>query len=77
MKRREFIALIGGAAAWPVRARAQQAERVRRIGILWRGDVNEGVVQTLRGVLLGGLAKLGWIEGRNVRFDLRYSADDP
>jgi ABC-type uncharacterized transport system substrate-binding protein len=75
--RREFIMLLGSAAAaWPLDVRAQQAERVRRIGVLWRGDVTEGFVQVLQGALLEGLAKLGWIEGRNVRFDLRYSADD-
>jgi putative ABC transport system substrate-binding protein len=50
---------------------------VRRIGILWRGDATEGVVEAQRGALLEGLAKLGWIEGRNVHIDLRYSADDP
>jgi putative tryptophan/tyrosine transport system substrate-binding protein len=78
MKRREFISLIGGAAAaWPLDVRAQPDERVRRIGILWRGDVAEGVVQALEGALREELAKRGWIEGRNVRFDLRYSADDP
>jgi putative tryptophan/tyrosine transport system substrate-binding protein len=77
MKRRKFIALIGGAAAWPVNVRAQQAERMRRIGVLWRGDVNEDVVRTLQGALMERLAKLSWIAGRNVRFDLRYAADDP
>src|SRR5262245_38005117 len=76
MQRRSFLTLLGGAAAWPVYVRAQQAERVRRIGVLWRGDVTEGFVQVLQGALLEGLAKLGWIEGRNVRFDLRYCADD-
>jgi putative ABC transport system substrate-binding protein len=74
MLRRTFITLIGGAAAgWPLEVRAQRDERVRRIGILWRGEATEGVVQTLR----EELAKLGWIEDRNVRFDLRYSPDDP
>ncbi len=78
MRRRGFIALIGGAAAaWPLEVRAQQAERVRRIGVLWRGDVTEGVVQAQQGALREELAKLGWIEGRNVRFYLRYSADNP
>src|SRR6267154_2138631 len=78
MERREFITLIGGAAAaWPLDVRAQLDERVRRIGILWRGDVTEGVVQAQQGALRDELAKLGWIEGRNVRFDVRYSADDP
>jgi putative tryptophan/tyrosine transport system substrate-binding protein len=78
MERREFITLIGGAAAgWPLDVRAQLDERVRRIGILWRGDVTEGLVQAQQGALRVELAKLGWIEGRNVRFDIRYSADDP
>jgi putative tryptophan/tyrosine transport system substrate-binding protein len=70
MKRREFIAGLGGAVAWPLAARAQQAERVRRIGILSRGDTTDRILQG------DWLAKLGWIEGRNVRFD-RFSADDP
>jgi putative tryptophan/tyrosine transport system substrate-binding protein len=70
MKRREFIAGLGGLATWPLAARAQQAERVRRIGILSRGDTTDRILQG------DWLAKLGWIEGRNVRFD-RFSADDP
>jgi putative tryptophan/tyrosine transport system substrate-binding protein len=78
MKRRDVIALLGGAAAaWPLTARAQQGGRVRRIGILARGDETERIVQAQQLALREGLAKLGWIEGRNVRFDLRYSADDP
>jgi putative ABC transport system substrate-binding protein len=83
MRRRELITLIGGtliggaAAAWPRDVRAQRDERVRRIGILWRGDAAEGVVQAQQGTLRQELAKLGWIEDRNTRFDLRYSADDP
>jgi ABC-type uncharacterized transport system substrate-binding protein len=77
VQRRELITLLGGAAAvWPLAAGAQQPERMRRIGVLWRGDITEGFVQVLQGDLLERLAKLGWIEGRNVRFDLRYSADD-
>jgi len=78
MRRREFITLMGGAAAaYPLGLRAQQTEQVARIGILWRGDVTEGYVQALQGVLLKELAKLGWSEGRNVRFEIRYCADDP
>jgi putative tryptophan/tyrosine transport system substrate-binding protein len=77
VERREFITLIGSAAvAWPLDVRAQMGEPVRRIGILWRGDVTEGVVQAQQGALRREIANLGWIEGRNVRFDLRYSADD-
>ena len=78
MRRREFIMLLGcAAAAWPLDVLAQQAEPVRRIGILWRGDATEGFVQVLQRALLDGLAKMGWIEGRNVRFELRYSGDAP
>jgi putative tryptophan/tyrosine transport system substrate-binding protein len=77
VKRRTFIAGLGSAAAWPVVALGQQGERVRRIAILWRGNVTEGVVQAQQGALREELAKLGWSEGRNVQFDVRYSADDP
>jgi putative tryptophan/tyrosine transport system substrate-binding protein len=77
VRRREFITALGAAAACPLDVRAQPAEPVRRIGILWRGDVSEGFVQALQRALLDGLAKLGWIEGRNVRFELRYSGDAP
>jgi putative tryptophan/tyrosine transport system substrate-binding protein len=77
MQRRGFITLLGGAAAWPIAAKAQQGERVRRIGILERGVATDRSVQVRQGAMREGLAKLGWIEGRNVRFDLRYSADDP
>ncbi len=78
MQRREFITLISSAAGiWPIHALAQPGERVRRIGILWRGDVTEGVVQAQQGAFQAEIANLGWIEGRNVGFDVRYSADDP
>jgi putative ABC transport system substrate-binding protein len=82
MKRREFVADVCGAAAavcvsWPLAARAQQDARVRRIGILTRSDETDRLVQAEQGALREGLAKLGWVEGRNVQFDLRYSADDP
>jgi putative ABC transport system substrate-binding protein len=78
IRRREFITLLGGAAAaWPLAAGAQQDGRVRRIGILSRGPEIERVTQAQRRAMEEGLAKLGWIEGRNVRFDLRFSDDDP
>jgi putative tryptophan/tyrosine transport system substrate-binding protein len=78
MRRREFITILGGAAAaWPLTARAQQGGRVRRIGILSRGPETERVTQAQRRAMQEALAKLGWIEGRNVRFDLRFSDDDP
>jgi putative ABC transport system substrate-binding protein len=82
MRRREFIALLGGAAAapsmqWPVAAHAQQDGPVRRIGILWRGEVTDGLVYGQQDALRQALAKLGWIEDRNVRIDLRYTGYDP
>src|SRR5262249_8672897 len=75
MRRREFITLLGGAAAgWPLAARAQQAERVRRIGWLTgRSGSEEG---PSRAALKEAPAKLGWIEGRTRRIDLRFAADD-
>src|SRR5437870_5792089 len=77
MRRREFVTLIGGAAAaWPLEVRAQLDEQVRRIGIVWRGDATEGVVRAQQGALREQLAKLGWMEGRNVQLELRYSGDD-
>jgi len=70
MKRRGFITLLGGAAvAWPLAARAQQGERMRRIGVLMGvADDAEGQVRVK--ALQQGLQELGWIEGRNVRIDI-------
>jgi putative ABC transport system substrate-binding protein len=77
MRRREFLGVLGGAAGWPLGARAQQDGRVRRIGILARGTETETdqVTHAQLGALREGLAKLGWIEARNVRFDLRLFDD--
>src|SRR5262249_344160 len=81
MRRREFITLLGGAAAaWPLAARAQQGARVRRIGVLV-GPAAEGAVGEGRraGVLRGlgeGLGQLDWMVGRNVRMDVRWAAAD-
>ena len=78
--RREFITLLGGAAAaWPVAARAQQAERMRRIGVLMNTAADDTVFQTRLGAFLQGLALLGWSIGRNVQIEIRWSggkADD-
>jgi len=75
VKRREFITLLGGVAAWPLAARAQQGERVRRIGILMpypKGDPEMGIrVRAFR----EELGKLGWTDGANVQFDERWTAD--
>jgi putative tryptophan/tyrosine transport system substrate-binding protein len=77
MQRREFITLLGGAAAaWPVAARAQQGERMRRIGVLMN-LVADDPESTLRVVaFVQGLQELGWTEGRNVRIDARWGAGD-
>ena len=77
MRRRELIALIASAAIWPAGLSAQPGGRVRHVAILWRGNLNEGVVQAQQGALLRALASLGWTEGHNVRFHIRYSTDDP
>src|SRR5262245_54654751 len=74
MKRREFITLIGGAAvAWPLAVRAQQGERVRRIGILLAAAPDDVEFQAWVGAFLQALALLGWTIGRNVRIDTRWA----
>jgi putative ABC transport system substrate-binding protein len=72
MRRREFIAGLG-AAAWPVVARAQQGDRVRRIGVFMPQDENDPSSKTFASAFTQALADLGWTEGRNVRLELRWS----
>src|SRR5262245_52965380 len=77
MRRRDFMKIIGGAAAgWPAAARAQQDGRVRRIGVLGGGAQDDRDEQSNLGVLREHLAKVGWVEGRNLRIDLRWGAGD-
>src|ERR1700732_3864734 len=79
MRRREFITLIGGAAAWPLAARAQQGERMRRIGILQAAAADGAEFQARSGAFLQALAISGWPIGRNLRIDTRWAggkADD-
>src|SRR5262249_17247282 len=77
MHRRSFLTLLGAsAAAWPMMARAQQDGRVRRVGVLIGGAENDREMQAGKAALLGALAKLGWIEGRNLRIDIRVGAGD-
>jgi putative tryptophan/tyrosine transport system substrate-binding protein len=76
MKRREFIAGLGGAAAWPLAARAQQGDRVRRIGVLIPGNENDTLMKTFVSALTRALADLGWAEGRNVLMDIRWGRGD-
>lgn len=74
MKRREFIGLVGGVAAWPLTAHAQQPERARQIGILMGYAEGDREGQAFVAAFREGLQKLGWIEGRNVRIDARWGA---
>jgi putative tryptophan/tyrosine transport system substrate-binding protein len=76
VRRREFITLLGGAAAWPLAARAQQAEGVRRIGLLMAFAESDPEGQTFAAAFREGLQKLGWTEGRNIRIDARWAAGD-
>jgi putative ABC transport system substrate-binding protein len=76
MNRRDFIALLGGAAAWPLAGRAQQGDRVRRVGMRGPGDENDPVRKTYVSAFTQGLADLGWTDGRNVRMDVRWGGDD-
>jgi len=74
--RRDFITLLGGAAAWPLAARAQQGERVRRIGVLVPFDENDPEGKRRVSAFIQALAELGWTNGRNVRMDLRWGGGD-
>jgi putative tryptophan/tyrosine transport system substrate-binding protein len=77
MKRREFITLLGGAAAtWPLAARAQQPERMRRIGLLSVFAESDPEGQALIRELMQGLQELGWVNGRNARIDFRFGGAD-
>ena len=75
LRRREFITLLGGAAAWPLVARAQQAEGMRRLAIIMlTADDADGQARIT--ALREGLENLGWTEGRNLRVDTRWAAGD-
>jgi putative ABC transport system substrate-binding protein len=78
VQRREFIMLLGGAAvAWPIAARAQQPERVRRIGIIVATTADDAEFQAWVGAFLQALALLGWAIGRNMRIDTRWASANP
>ena len=76
IRRRAFITLLGGAAAWPFAAHAQQGDRLRRIGVLHGGDENDPELKRRYSAFAQALAGLGWNDGRNVRVDLRWAAGD-
>jgi putative ABC transport system substrate-binding protein len=77
MRRREFIALVGGAVAWPIAASAQQGARMHRIGVLMGYPEGDRQAQANVTALRQGLKNIGWIEGRNVQIDYRWAGADP
>jgi len=76
VRRRKFIALAGGAVAWSTAARAQQQERVRRIGVLMTGAADDPVYQARLAAFQQSLQKLGWTDGRNVEINTRWTEGD-
>ena len=76
MKRREFVTLLSGAVAWPLAARAQQPEQVRRVGVLMNVAADDPEAQARNVAFLQSLQELGWTEGRNLRIDHRWAAGD-
>jgi putative ABC transport system substrate-binding protein len=76
MRRREFISLLAGTAAWPLAARAQQADRVRRVGVLMSTAADDAQGQAWSAAFAQGLQQLGWEVGGNVRIDYRWGAGD-
>src|SRR6516162_4655507 len=76
MRRRDFILGLASAAAWPLAARAQPAERMRRIGVLMSGDGNDPLAKARISVFTQALADLGWTDGRNVRMDFLWGRGD-
>jgi putative ABC transport system substrate-binding protein len=76
MNRRELITLLGSAAAWPLSARAQQGERMRRVGVLMSYAATQAEGQAAINAFIQGLRQLGWNEGQNLRLDIRWNAGD-
>jgi putative tryptophan/tyrosine transport system substrate-binding protein len=74
LRRREFIAGLGGAAAWPFAARAQQGDCIRRVGVLMHAAATETEYQSFLAAFIQGLRQLGWIEGQNLRVEVRWNA---
>jgi putative tryptophan/tyrosine transport system substrate-binding protein len=77
MRRREFIAVLSGASAWPLAGGAQQPERMPRIGVLMLSSENDPFSQKTRTAFEQALGYFGWIAGKNIRIDYRFAAGDP
>ena len=76
LKRREFITLLGGAAAWPLAARAQKPGVEKRVAVLMNSAATDAAAQSFVAAFVQALRPLGWIEGKNIRVDIRWSAGD-
>jgi putative ABC transport system substrate-binding protein len=77
MRRREFLGVLGVAAGWPLTGQAQQRERIRRVGVLLANPKNHPFARAFVAAITGALGRLGWVEGKNIRFDFRFAAGDP
>jgi putative tryptophan/tyrosine transport system substrate-binding protein len=77
LRRRGFLTVVGGAAAWPLAGRAQQPERVRRVGVLMGFPENDPSSRAYVTAFAGALGRFGWDEGKNIRIDYRFAAGDP
>jgi putative ABC transport system substrate-binding protein len=77
VRRREFVTVLGGAAAWPLAGHAQQSERVRRIGVLMAFAGTDPETKAEATAFARALGRLGWVEGKNIRIDWRFAAGDP
>jgi putative ABC transport system substrate-binding protein len=75
VRRREFIPLLASAAAWPLVARAQQSDKIKRIGVILPAAADDSEFQTLVGAFLQALAQSGWTIGHNVRIDTRWATN--
>jgi len=77
VKRREFVTVLGVAAAWPLAGHAQQPERLRRVGVLIGFPENDPAAQARVAAFAQALGRFGWVEGKNIQIDYRFAADDP
>jgi putative ABC transport system substrate-binding protein len=77
VRRRGFIGVLGGAAAWPLAGHAQQPESLRRLGVLLAYPENDPLTQAIVTALVQALGRFGWVEGKNIRIEYRFAASDP